>query len=167
MVDFDLNLIHEFVNQKFESIRQASSDIFNEYLETFQKRMTSHCLSVLNLDQGFASPNASNIFKKKTRLESNDFLNYKILHSDMKALVKFMNENLKLKTKFLAETMKGGTQPNLELRNRNKIPLGDKKSMDYIEHVPVTEYMKMFKSSVDNLYRYEGEVVEHRRKQKI
>jgi hypothetical protein len=116
--------------------------------------MTSHCLSVLNLEQGFASPNATNMFKKKTRLESNDFLNYKILHSDTKALVKFMNENLELKTKFLAETKKGGVQPDTNLRSMNKIPLGDKKSMDYIEHVPVTEYMKMFKSSIDNLYRY-------------
>jgi hypothetical protein len=35
MVDYDLNLIHEFITRKFEKIRQTSSDIFNEYLENF------------------------------------------------------------------------------------------------------------------------------------
>jgi hypothetical protein len=119
MIDYDLKLIHEFITQKFEAIRRASSDIFNEYLDNFQKRMTGHCLSVLNLDQGFASPNATNMFKKKTRLEANDFLNYKILHSDSKALVKFMNKNLELKVKFLAETRKGGTEPDMNLRHAN------------------------------------------------
>ena len=106
MVDHDLQLVQSYVSQTLVKITEKTSDIFNEYLNKFQKNMTAACLSVLNLDNGFSHPNSANIFTQKTDAEANDFVHYPIFHSDFKALVKYLNKNLELKSKFLAECQK-------------------------------------------------------------
>ena len=92
------------------------------------------------------------MFTHKTDSEASDFVHYGIFHSDSKAIIKFLNKNLELKSKFLAECSKGGSKPDMSYRESTKIPRGDPSTVDYLSDVPVKEYAKMFKDSIDSLY---------------
>ena len=94
--------------------------------------MTREFLKILN-DENKNVYNSATLeaIGRRTRVECDDFLQYKPFFNDLNKMTTFLNSNLSIKKKFLAEMKKA-----------------DPRSQ---EDYTVTEYMETFKRSIDNL----------------
>lgn len=146
MLNDDLNKIQDYAIEAIRNIRTLTGDIFNEYCGVFQRKLTREYLKVLNDEkQNVYEASTQGRLRSLTRLHCDDFLKYNTFFPDLISLVNFLNENLKLKKYFLQSTKKSSA----------------------LNDVPVSDYMDMFKRSIDNLMDYKSEVLRAQKNKRV
>jgi hypothetical protein len=104
LLEEDLVLVKKYVDSMMQNIKAISSDIYNEYMNMYQRKLMRQVLVVMEDEsKSVYEKSTKNLLEQVVRIESEDFLNYRPLFDDMVNLVNFMNDNSGIKKQYLSD----------------------------------------------------------------
>lgn len=118
LLEEDLNLIKKYVDDMMLNLKAISSNIYNEYMNLYQRKLMRQLLVVMEDEsKSVYEQSTKNLIQQVVRIESDEFLNYKPLFEDLINLVNFMNDNTGIKKKYLSDI-------RLKTRNNSSVNIG-------------------------------------------
>lgn len=125
----------KYIIDMIDDFTAVNSNIFTEYLNYFQRRMTAMSVKLLNNDKmNVYTKEASAYLKYQSRIQCDEFIQFKDFFPDYLGCVDFVNDVSETKKRFLKDI-------------RKDFSYGD-------PHLTVNSYQKLYKQSLDNLFNY-------------